>query len=407
MAEAETEMARRELAAAELTVIEQVKRAYYELYFIQKAIRITEDDKKLLIDLSAIAESKYRTGTVSQQDVLRSQVEVSSLNGELIRLRQQLESGQARLAQVLHISPDTPIRAVEQLPGEQVPRDLERLYQQAVAARPELQAQLAAVQRDRPRRGICPGWQTLPILPLRWAGWEWPPRGAVVGGRWRSRFGRGCDGQCADLPTTVGCRSPARPKRTLWPVPASTAAACAIRPCRRSKTCWSKPTARTNCSTCSATTSSPSPTRRCGCQMSAYAAGTTDFLQLIDNWRQLLRFQIAYRRLESQLQQSMASLERCGGRTTSAGSDGCNGPEHRAMGIRSPSGFPRGAAEGVSTSSRQSHSALTITPGNPRLMVFIPRQSPGIFLVAGGMDFPRIVCFLIYCHEELGRWTFN
>ena len=33
--------------------------------------------------------------------------------------------------------------------SEQVPRDLERLYHQAVAARPELQAQLAAVQRDR------------------------------------------------------------------------------------------------------------------------------------------------------------------------------------------------------------------------------------------------------------------
>ena len=77
--------------------------------------------------------------------MLRAQVEVSNLNGELIRLRQQLESSQARLAQVLHISPDTPIRAIEQLPSEQIPRDLDRLYRQAVAARPELQAQLAAV----------------------------------------------------------------------------------------------------------------------------------------------------------------------------------------------------------------------------------------------------------------------
>ena len=44
--------------------------------------------------------------------------------------------------------------------------------------------------------------------------------------------------------------------------------------------------------------------------MSAYEVGKTDFLQLIDNWRQLLRFQIAYERLESQLQQTLASLER-------------------------------------------------------------------------------------------------
>ena len=38
--------------------------------------------------------------------------------------------------------------------------------------------------------------------------------------------------------------------------------------------------------------------------------GKTDFLQLIDNWRQLLRFQIMYQRLESQLQQTLASLDR-------------------------------------------------------------------------------------------------
>ena len=44
--------------------------------------------------------------------------------------------------------------------------------------------------------------------------------------------------------------------------------------------------------------------------MSAYEVGKTDFLQLIDNWRQLLRFQIAYQRLESQLQQTIASLDR-------------------------------------------------------------------------------------------------
>ncbi len=45
LAEEETNVARAQLAVVELEVIEQVKRAYYDLYFIQKAIRITEDDK--------------------------------------------------------------------------------------------------------------------------------------------------------------------------------------------------------------------------------------------------------------------------------------------------------------------------------------------------------------------------
>ncbi len=42
----------------------------------------------------------------------------------------------------------------------------------------------------------------------------------------------------------------------------------------------------------------------------AYQVGDVDFLQLIDNWEQLLRFRIAYHRLESQLQQTLATLER-------------------------------------------------------------------------------------------------
>ena len=43
---------------------------------------------------------------------------------------------------------------------------------------------------------------------------------------------------------------------------------------------------------------------------SAYETGKTDFLQLIDNWRQLIRFQVACVRLESQLRQTLASLDR-------------------------------------------------------------------------------------------------
>ena len=42
----------------------------------------------------------------------------------------------------------------------------------------------------------------------------------------------------------------------------------------------------------------------------AYQVGDVDFLQLIDNWQQLLRFRIAYHRLESQVQQTLATLER-------------------------------------------------------------------------------------------------
>ena len=42
----------------------------------------------------------------------------------------------------------------------------------------------------------------------------------------------------------------------------------------------------------------------------AYNVGQVDFLQLIDNWRQLLRYEISYRRLEASQRQTLAELER-------------------------------------------------------------------------------------------------
>jgi outer membrane protein TolC len=50
-----------------------------------------------------------------------------------------------------------------------------------------------------------------------------------------------------------------------------------------------------------------------------YQVGTMEFVQMIDNWRQLLRFQIMHQQLEAQLRQTMASLERVvGGYTAPA-----------------------------------------------------------------------------------------
>ena len=76
-------------------------------------------------------------------------MEISSVESELIRLRQRLESAQARLARVLHIAPQEKLRALDHVAPEQVPHDLEWLQRQAVAARPDLHAQLSALRRDR------------------------------------------------------------------------------------------------------------------------------------------------------------------------------------------------------------------------------------------------------------------
>ncbi len=72
--------------------------------------------------------------------------------------------------------------------------------------------------------------------------------------------------------------------------------------------------------------------------MSAYEVGKTDFLQLIDNWRELLRFQIMHQRLESQLQQTIASLDRVVGGQLSL--EGTAPTDQRTPAIPAPEEMP-------------------------------------------------------------------
>ena len=155
VAEAETDVVRARLAAVELEIVEQVKLAYYELYFHEQAIRITQQDRKLLNNLAQIAKRRLETGKISQQDVLRAELEVSKLDNELIRLRRQRDTAQVSLARLLHISPDTKVYTLDKLPQTEIPRDLSWLYSQALAKRPELHAVLLAIKRDQYRAALA------------------------------------------------------------------------------------------------------------------------------------------------------------------------------------------------------------------------------------------------------------
>lgn len=307
VAEAQTNVARARLAAVELATIEKVKRPYYELYFIQQAIRVTEAEQKLLIDIRKVAETRYKAGRTSQQDVLRADLEVSNVENELIRLRQQLESAQARLARVLHISPQTRLRAIDRLPREQLPSDLDRLQRLAVAARPELHAQLAAVERDQQRVALA----RLDYLPDVTIGATW----IDVSSAGISPVANGRDSFL--IGTTINL--PIYRKRLDSSVRSAEAQVVA--------------TARQYDSLRDATLEEvmdlfvkvrsqqdllvlfqedilPRARQTLDVSSRAYNVGEVDFLQLIDNWRQLLRYEVTYHRLEASLRQSLAELER-------------------------------------------------------------------------------------------------
>ena len=307
VAEAQVEVVRAQLAVVELATIEKVKRAYYELYFAERALNITQADRMLLLDLTNVAESKYVAGTVSYQDVLRIELELLELDNQLIRLRQQLESGQARLARLIHVSPDTPLRSMDQLPSGQIPGDLNWMYRQAIAARPELQSQLAAVERDQRAVELAAlNYHPDVTYGASWIDVSSAGLSGVANGRDAFLLGASLNLPIYRKRLDAGVRE----------AEARAVSSARVYDSLRDQTqeeikdLFTKATSQRDLVALFHGSIIPKAEETLQVSIPAYQVGQIDFLQLIDNWRQLLRFQIAHERLQSELRQTLATLER-------------------------------------------------------------------------------------------------
>jgi outer membrane protein TolC len=138
-----------DLEAVRRRVIADVKTAYFEYWFYDKAIQTTLKDKDLLTKLSQIAEARYRVGKGVQQDVLRSQVEISLLLQRLTVLQQQRNTSQARLNTLLARSPEAPLPTAENIERSALNYSLDDLYRLARQNDPALQREEQMIERNQ------------------------------------------------------------------------------------------------------------------------------------------------------------------------------------------------------------------------------------------------------------------
>lgn len=130
-------------------VTADVKTAFYEYWFYDKAIQTTLRDKDLLTKLSQIAEARYRVGKGVQQDVLRSQVEISLLLQRLTVLEQQRNTSQARLNTLLARSPEAPLPPADNIERSPVNYSLDDLYKLARQNDPGLHREEQMIERNQ------------------------------------------------------------------------------------------------------------------------------------------------------------------------------------------------------------------------------------------------------------------
>lgn len=132
--------------AAVLTSAFDVKRAYYQLYFLSEKLRVDRETLQLLSDLEATARAQNEAGKVTLQDVLRAQIEQDSLKTEIANLEDSRSALRAQFKAALGLGgndsdPPMPGRFEStslELSGDQV-------FEAALAQNTQLKAMAADV----------------------------------------------------------------------------------------------------------------------------------------------------------------------------------------------------------------------------------------------------------------------
>jgi outer membrane protein TolC len=149
IASQEVQMAQWDYEGLRRRVVADVKAAYYDYFFYDKALEITHKNKDLLQKLSGVSEARYRVGKAMQQDVLKSQVEISLLLQKITVLEQQRATAQARLNMLMSRPPDSALPPAANVEPAALNESLDALYVAAKTQDPGLQRETAAVRRSQ------------------------------------------------------------------------------------------------------------------------------------------------------------------------------------------------------------------------------------------------------------------
>ena len=128
-------------------LVTEIKLAYYDYLFLTEATRINEENQKLLQQMIAIAQTKFRVGQGKYSNVIMAQVELSKLANVIITLEQQRETIIARINTLLNSSADLPLGEPVPIEEERVAPTLAELYELAVENRQEIQKQKLTISK--------------------------------------------------------------------------------------------------------------------------------------------------------------------------------------------------------------------------------------------------------------------
>jgi outer membrane protein TolC len=143
----EVQIAQAEVQTIQLEIAESVRLAYYELWLAARGAEIITENDKLVSDLIRTSESRYRAGG-SQQDVLNAEIEKERLQEQLLDFQGQEQAARAELAALLRQPQTLNVKTEQELSFENLPSRLDVLVATAERCNPALRGLAHTIQRD-------------------------------------------------------------------------------------------------------------------------------------------------------------------------------------------------------------------------------------------------------------------
>ncbi|MEO8272015.1 MAG: TolC family protein, partial [Aureliella sp.] len=147
-------IAQAEVKSIEREIAETVRLAYYEIWLAQRGQEIVRENQKLVDDLIRVAEARYKSGG-SQQDVINAEIERERLSRQQFELEGQSQAAQADLAALLQQPQSLSITTDADLPFVNLPTRLDELVALAEQCNPELRGLGFEIQRDIQKRRLA------------------------------------------------------------------------------------------------------------------------------------------------------------------------------------------------------------------------------------------------------------
>ncbi|MBU1863139.1 MAG: TolC family protein [Candidatus Omnitrophica bacterium] len=136
-----------EYEATKREMIKKMKMLYYDMYWIEKAVQITEQEKNVVAAVENVAEKKYETNQVPQQDVMRAQLELSRLLDKLLQFKQNRKTLEAKMNNLLERALGSSIAIEENIELPLFEYDLDNLRILGRQSKQELLAAKVAVEK--------------------------------------------------------------------------------------------------------------------------------------------------------------------------------------------------------------------------------------------------------------------